>query len=65
MSLVRRGKIWWVDLASPTGERIRRSSGTDQKELAQEYHDRLKADLWKQSRLKEKPLRTWEEAADR
>ncbi len=63
MSLVRRGKIWWVDLASPTGERIRRSSGTDQKELAQEYHDRLKADLWKQSRLKEKPLRTWEEAA--
>lgn len=65
MSLFRRGKTWWIDLASPSGERIRRSAGTDQKELAQEYHDRLKADLWKQAKLKEKPSRTWEEAADR
>lgn len=63
MSLFRRGKTWWVDLASPTGERLRRSCGTDQKERAQEYHDRIKADLWKQSRLKEKPSRTWDEAA--
>lgn len=65
MSLFKRGPIWWIDIASPSGERIRKSSGTDQKELAQEYHDRLKSDLWKQSRLKEKPSHTWEEAADR
>ena len=65
MSLFRRGKIWWIDIASPTGERLRRSSGTDQKELAQEFHDRTKADLWKQSKLKEKPVRLWEEAASR
>ena len=65
MSLFKRGSFWWIDIASPTGERIRKSSGTHQKELAQEYHDRLKSDLWKQSKLKEKPSRTWEEAADR
>lgn len=65
MSLFKRGPVWWIDIASPTGERLRKSSGTHQKELAQEYHDRLKADLWKQSRLKEKPSHTWEEAADR
>jgi len=66
MSLFRRGKIWWIDLATPgSGERIRRSSGTDQKELAQEFHDRTKAELWKQSKLKERPSHTWEEAATR
>ncbi len=65
MALFRRGSTWYVDIASPTGERIKKSTGTDQKELAQEYHDRLKSDLWKQSRLKERPQRTFEEAADR
>ncbi|MEC4683401.1 MAG: site-specific integrase [Nitrospirota bacterium] len=66
MSLFRRGKIWWIDLSAPgSGERVRRSSGTDQKELAQEYHDRTKAELWKQSKLNERPSRTWEEAASR
>lgn len=66
MALIRRGKIWWIDLATPgSGERVRRSTGTDLKELAQEYHDRTKADLWKQAKLKEKPIHTWEEAASR
>ena len=65
MSLVKRGKIWWIDISGPTGDRIRRTTGTDKKELAQEYHDRLKADLWKQSKLKEKPSHTWDEAAAR
>src|SRR3546814_4796284 len=30
---------------------------------AEEYHDRLKAELWEASRLKKKPKRTWDEAA--
>lgn len=65
MSLFRRGEIWWVDIASPTGKRLRKSTGTNQAKLAQEYHDQLKADLWKQSKLKERPTRTWRDAADR
>ena len=49
----------------PTGERIRRSAGTANKALAQEFHDQLKAELWRISKLGEKPRRTWNEAVVR
>ena len=65
MSLRKRGSIWWVDVAAPNGERIRRTAGTANKALAQEFHDRLKSDLWRLSKLGEKPRRTWNEAAVR
>ena len=47
------------------GKRIQRTSGTDNKQQAQELHDRLKTDLWEQKRLGTKPRRTWQEAAVR
>ena len=47
MSLYRRNSVWWVRFTTPTGGRIRRSTGTTNKEQAQEYHDRLKAEIWK------------------
>jgi integrase len=62
MSLCRRGSTWWVDVIAPDGTRVRRSTGTSDKALAREYHDRLKSDLWRIAKLGEKPRRTWDEA---
>ena len=62
MSLRKRGGSWWVDVVAPNGERIRRTTGTANKALAQEFHDRLKSELWRISKLGEKPRRTWNEA---
>lgn len=65
MALYKRGKTWWVSFTSPSGERVRRSSGTQDKQQAQEYHDRLKAELWRTQKLGDKPRRTWQEAVVR
>ncbi|MCY4421305.1 MAG: site-specific integrase, partial [Gammaproteobacteria bacterium] len=65
MSLYKRGKTWWVRFNTPSGQRIRLSAKTANKRLAQEYHDRLKADHWRASQLGEKPRRKWEEAVER
>ena len=46
---------WWVRI-SFEGEVIRRSTGTDDEKQAQRFHDELKAQLWKQPKLKGK---TW------
>lgn len=57
MALYRRGssKVWWVDITLPDGSRLRESSKTDNKQLAQEYHDKLKTERWKEKRLGIKP----------
>lgn len=65
MSLYKRGSVWWVKFTAPNGERVYRSTGTGDKEQAQEYHDRLKAELWRVHRLGEKPRRSWQEAVVR
>ena len=65
MSLYKRSSIWWVRCTTPSGKRVRRSTGTADKRQAQEFHDRLKAELWKVQKLGEKPRRQWEEAVVR
>ena len=65
MSLIKRGKVWWVDVIAPNGDRIRRSTGTEEETLAQEYHDRLKVELWQIARLGVRPRHTWSEAVVR
>ena len=65
MSLFKRGEVWWFDVLSPNGERIRRSTGTKEEILAQEYHDRFKVELWQIARLGVKPRHKWDEAAVR
>lgn len=62
MSLYRRGKTWWVRITSPSGERIRKSTGTEEKLKAQQFHDQLKTELWRVHKLGEKPRRSWKEA---
>lgn len=65
MSLRKRGGIWWIDFVTPSGRRVRRSTGTADKSLAQELHDQLKAESWRIDRLGERPRRTWQEAVVR
>lgn len=66
MSLFKRkdSPFWWVKF-SCKGIRVQRSSGTADRIKAQEYHDRLKAELWEQQRLGVKPRYTWNEAVVR
>ena len=65
VSIYKRGNVWWCAFTSPGGVSIRESTGTREKKQAQEYHDARKSDLWRQSKLGEKPDRLWEEAATR
>ena len=65
MAIFKRGKTWWIDFASPNGQRIRRSTGTGDKKQSKEFHDKLKANLWRIQKLGERPERTWQEAAVR
>src|SRR5215467_3662030 len=66
MSLYKRtdSPNWWVKI-SHSGRTIQRSTGTDDKIKAQEYHDRLKVSLWEEQRLGIKPRRSWKEAVVR
>ena len=57
--------VWHIDFRAPSGQRVRFSARTTDRKAAQEYHDRLKADLWRQSMLGEEPERTFEEGAVR
>ncbi|ANN76785.1 tyrosine-type recombinase/integrase [Bordetella flabilis] len=67
MSIYRRdgGEIWWVNISPPSGPRIRQSTGTADEKAAQEFHDRLKAQLWRQEKFGERQARAFEEAAVR
>lgn len=67
MSIYQRdnSSIWWCSFQSPDGRQIRKSLGTTDKRQAQELHDKLKAELWRTVRLKEKPRYTWQEAVVR
>src|SRR4051794_18257292 len=65
MAIRKRGDVWSVDFTTPSGERIRRSAETGDKIEAQEYHDRLKAEAWRQDKLDETPRRTWNDAVVR
>ena len=66
MSLYKRNDSphWWVKV-SHGGRTIQRSTGTEDKFKAQEYHDKLKTSLWEQQRLGIKPRRSWKEAVVR
>ena len=63
MSLYKRGGTWYVDITTPRGRRIRESARTGDRKAAKEYHDRLKAEAWRVDKLRERPSRTWDEAA--
>lgn len=62
MSLYKRENTWWINFATPSGERVRRSAETSSKAEAQELHDRLKAESWRVQTLGDKPKYTWDDA---
>lgn len=49
MSLYKRGKTWWV-YVTHHGQRLRRSTGERERKGAQQVHDELRAELWKEQR---------------
>lgn len=65
MSIYKRGNVWWIRFTTPRGELVRQSSQTEDKQAAQEFHDKLKAESWRVAKLGQKPTRTWDEAAYR
>lgn len=65
MSLYKRKNSpnYYYKLYCPkTGKVLQGSTGTTEKIKAQEFHDRLKADLWNQAKLGEKPRYLWQHA---
>lgn len=61
----RKGSgFWWTRFEFQKRE-IRQSTGTQDKRQASEYEAKLKADLWRQAKLGEKPRRRWEHAVER
>ncbi len=65
MSIYKRGKVWWIRFTTPRGKLVRQSADTEDKQAAQELHDKLKAESWRVDKLGDKPSRTWDEAAYR
>ncbi|EPX97256.1 MULTISPECIES: tyrosine-type recombinase/integrase [Ralstonia] len=59
----KKSGVYFVDFRAPSGERVRGSARTSDRKEAQEYHDRLKAQHWRQSMLGEQPEHTFEEGA--
>jgi integrase len=52
---------WWYSFTPPGGKRVRESTGTRDRQEAQQLFDKLKADSWKQNKLGIKPRYTWQE----
>ena len=65
MALYRRGKVYWVRFTDPSGRRVRRSTGTVERKAAQEYHDKLAAELWRVQKLGDRPTYRWQDAVTR
>ena len=64
MALYKRNETWWINFTHK-GQRIQRSTGARDKVAAQEYHDKLKAELWGITRLENKPVYSWRDAVVR
>lgn len=60
--LYKRGEVWWVRISRRGQKAIRCSAGTDDRQKAQEYHDKLASDSWRTDKLGEKPRKRWDEA---
>jgi hypothetical protein len=53
---------YWVNISIPGCKPVQKSARTANRELAQEFHGKFKARLWRQSMLDEKRSYHWEEA---
>ena len=62
MPIRKRGNVYYIDIYTPSGERVRRTIKTTVKKEAQQYHDQLKSQLWKIDKLDQKPEYLFENA---
>jgi integrase len=64
--LYKRGEgkdaVWWVYIHH-NGQAIRKSAGTADKKLAQQYAAKLQSDCWQAGKLDKKPAVTWDVVA--
>lgn len=65
MSIFKHPKsgVYYVDFTLTSGQRVKRSTGSKDKVAAQEYHDRLRAEMWRVEKLGERKQHLFEEAA--
>lgn len=61
----RKNGIYYIDITTQSGQRLRFTTGTKDQKAAQELHDKLKHELWRQAKLGDKPAYTWDEACIR
>jgi len=66
MPIYRRGSSssWWFSITMD-GKTSRGSCRTSDERLALEFHDRLRATMWRERVIKEKPRRSWVETVNR
>jgi integrase len=66
MSLYKRkdSSVWWVRFTHK-GHRIQQSTGTTNRDKAEEYEAKLKSSLWEQERLGARPIYKWNDAVVR
>lgn len=62
MSLYKRGRIYWCKWEIG-GKRVRETTGSEDPIEAQEWHDRRRSDLWREAKLGDTPVQTWDQAA--
>lgn len=63
MSIYKRpdSTIWWMDFTGADGKRVKRSTGTSDRQKAQELHDKLKAETWRAREMGEVPDHQFDE----
>lgn len=64
MPIYRRGKVWWYAIMLK-GKLHRGSCRTEDEQDAQEYHDRLKAEIWRGRVVGDRVRRSVKEAIER
>lgn len=64
MSIYRRNEVWWYQIAI-NGKQYRGSCKTRNEVQAQEFHDRIRADIWRGKFVGDRQRRTVEEAIKR
>lgn len=61
----RESRFWWIDIALPNGQRLRKSTGTENREEAEAYLAKLQHEAYQAGYLGIKPKRSWQEAVVR
>ncbi len=61
----RDSRFWWVKVVLPNGQRLRASTGTENREEAEAYLAKLQHEAYRAGYLGIKPRRSWQEVVVR